>query len=78
MSLMSPSIELLLVIVCACVPTLKPIYNYHFRRRRTQQQQTALLPALPLDRSKRQSHYRPLGLDQNDDPAISLSSFPRS
>ena len=26
------SVELILIIVCACVPTFKPIYDHHYRR----------------------------------------------
>ena len=77
-SLMGPSIELVLIIVCACMPTLKPIYNHHFRRYRMQQRVKTHFPAIPTGRPKEQSYHHPLAIGQNEDPAISLSSFPLS
>ena len=74
------SLEILLIIACACIPTLKPIYDRHIRRHRTQQQRkkNKLLSMPGARQPSRQQRYQPLPMRYNEDEAGSLSSTPVS
>ena len=57
------------------MPTLKPIYDRHFRRRRNTQRRDKDL-SLTVRQMQRQPRYQPLDANQNDGSTASPSSFP--
>ena len=73
------SVELVLIIVCACIPTLKPIYDRHLKHRGTQARNPRLIPTMPTMRPVGKSTYEGSTIDEeNDDPTSFPSSFPLS
>ena len=68
----------MLIIICACIPTLKPVYDRHFRRRGKQPRNPRLLLTMPTLHTVSETMDDGLLKDENNDRTTFPSSFPLS